>query len=334
MIWNKGNIKITNNILMVSLIVTTIWYFIHTKLSYLNNPDLYLGMSTLLNIFENLFNAVYTLTFILFLFLLFYKNNKKMFIPFTIISIIKLIYTILIIISALNYSQYFSDYSIYVISGLQLLLILPYFKLYANEASIINYQKENNTKPKDWIVLITVIIVIILATVPKNYVYDSIPKKHFEKLILSIQKDATNTSVVTDFSIKTIAQNKKTATFKVVKPLEDSMHGETEPVRYFADIWRKDLSGEIVAVIGRAEDLFLKTPDTDARDFETNTINGESYKFQYSNKTYYYLGSTEGDNSVMLTTKLKNGYWYFIIFQRKACAVITLEELKGLLDVQ
>ena len=76
----------------------------------------------------------------------------------------------------------------------------------------------------------------------------------------------------------------------------------------------------------------MKSPGTIAKDFKKGTVATDLYKFTYNNKIYYY--ACNNSINVLISTKLKNGYYYYIQIDRKACATITLEELEGLLDVQ
>ena len=331
-IFDKGSIRLANIFLILSFIITTIWYFFNIKLKYLFSYTEVYG-STVLYALENVVNIIYTLTFIVFLVFLFYKNTKKMLTPLIIISIVKAIYTIFIVISALNYSQYYDDFSVYIISFILTLLILPYFKLYENGLSITNYQKETNSKSKDWIVMLVTSIIIVLTIVSKDYVLISIPKNRFEKLVSSLQNNTRNISTNTNYSNKTISKNGRKVTFKLVYPLkENSKSVETDSSAYFTGIKRASLKNSILVFIGEKEDVYLKSPGTIAKDFKKGTVATDLYKFTYNNKIYYY--ACNNSINVLISTKLKNGYYYYIQIDRKACATITLEELEGLLDVQ
>lgn len=332
-IFDKGSIKLANIILILSFIITTIWYFFNIKVNYLfNYTDIY--GDTILYTFENVVNIIYTAAFIVFLLLLFYKNTKIMLTPLIIISIFKVVYTIFIVISALNYSQYYDDFSLYIISIILTLLILPYFKLYEDEFSITNYQKGNNNNEfKDWIVILVTSIVIILTIVAKDYVLISLPKNHFEKLVSSLQNNISNISINTKYSNKTLSKDGRIVTFKLVYPLEEfSRQGVITSSTYFTRIKRASLGNKILVFIGEQKDVFLQSPEMIAKDFKKGTVAKDLYKFTYNNKIYYY--ACNDSISVLISTKLKNGYYYFIQIDREACAKITLEELEGLLDVQ
>lgn len=318
LIFHKCNMKVPQIIFIATFALTSIWYFSNLNLGIFSRENgIYLN--TILYGTKNLLNGLYTLIFAVFLYLLFYKNNRILLKPLIIISIIKFIHSILVIIAILGYSMYFYNYIACMGLALLVLSIIPYFLFYKDESSIINYQKNTNSKIRLSEIFIFIFVIGIFLTIIllRKYVFTA--EKHIDKLFASLPSSFDKTR--DNYSSKAIQGGKKRITFRIHNSLYISSESNG-----MVQLFKKDGRGSSFGM------LVLVSRGNDFVGLRVKSLKAAKYNFVYNNIKYYYDYSDDG-SEILILTKLDNGYYYGINISKKTLATMTVEELEGLLYI-
>lgn len=309
----KGNIKVASCILIFSYILG----FVQTLTTISKFEINKFGLTEFILIFTILINIIYLLMSIILFYLLLLKNNDSIKNIFLIVSIMKIINLIFVIIEALNYSNYFKNYIVSSMFTILIISIIPYFISYENEKTISEYTKDVKNKLSLTILTLIIVIVFIIGSfiILREFVFT--PKNHFNGIVKSL----SNSNVVLEsnqYSEEILKNGNVQIKFKIANTLKKT----SESKMPMQEIIRSDNKGSnAIITISTGNDLIGLQLHDDLEEFP--------YSFTYNNIKYYY--AFEDNDNVIIVTKVKNKYYYTIGMQSDFAALITKEELSGLL---
>lgn len=310
----KGNIKVASCILIFSYIVGCVQAFMTISKFEIDE----LGLNEIILIFTALINIIYLLVSIIVFYLLLLKNKESVKNIFLIVSIIKVINLIFVTIEAFNYSNYFSNYLVSTMFAILIISIIPYFIRYENEKTISKYTKTGTSKLSIISLTLTIVVIFILGffIILREFVFT--PKNHFNRIVKSL----SNSNVVLEsnqYSEEILKNGNVQIKFKIADTLKKTFESKL-PMQ---EIIRSDNKGSnAIITISTGNDLIGLQLHGDLEDFP--------YSFTYNNIKYYY--DFEDNDNVIIVTKVKNRYYYTIGMQSDFAALITKEELSGLLS--